>query len=268
MTLPGPLSLIRHLWRHHYLIGQLVRREVLLKYRGSYLGIGWSFLYPLILLAAYTLVFGNILGARWGNARNGLELTLFIYCGLLVFTPFMEVLNSAPRLLHGHQNYVKKIIFPTEILPLVSVLAATAHGLVNVLLLVVVSLLAGHAHPSLLLIPLALLPAWLFTLGLAWMLAAAGAFIRDLVHVMPVFAQLLLFLSPVFYPLDAAPGALRGFHRFNPLAIAIEDVRRTALEGLPLLGSNWLFMLSVGLITALLGHAIFQRLREDFADVL
>lgn len=264
----NPLSIATDLWRQRYLIGQLTRRDVVLKYRGSVLGIGWSFFHPLLLLAAFTLVFGGVMGARWGGVGSGLELALFIYCGLLVFTPFAEVAGAAPRLLYGYQSYVKKIVFPTEILPLVSVLGATVHGAANLLLLATAAVLSGHGHWTLLLTPVALLPAWLFTLGLAWLLAAAGAYVRDLAHVMPVLTQVLMFLSPVFYPLDAAPAALRGLHLANPLATAMEDVRRTALEGLPPRWELWLAMTALGLAVAFLGHAFFRSTKEEFADVL
>lgn len=262
------MSAPRFLNQHGYLLAQLVRREVLLKYRGSILGIGWSFLYPLLLLAAFTLVFGGVMGAKWGTKGTGIELALFIYCGLLVFTPFAEVASSTPRLLQNYQAYVKKIIFPTELLPLVNVLAATLHGVVNLLVLVLVAALAGHFHPMLLLVPLILLPAWLFTLGVAWFLAAAGAYVRDLAHVMPVATQLLMFLSPVFYPLDAAPVFLRQIHQINPLAFAMEDTRRAVLDGLPPQWHIWFAMLGIGVFSAYAGYMFFMRSKEEFADVI
>lgn len=254
--------------QHGYLLAQLVRREVLLKYRGSVLGLGWSFLYPLLLLGAFTLVFGGVLGAKWGTTGTGIELALFIYCGLLVFTPFAEVASSTPRLLQSYQAYVKKIIFPTQLLPLVNVLAALVHGLVNLLVLILIAALAGHLQPMLLLAPVVLLPAWLFTLGVAWFLAAAGAYVRDLIHVMPVATQLLMFLSPVFYPLDAAPAFLQKIHLANPLAIAMEDTRRVVLDGLPPHWTMWGVMLCVGALAAWAGYAFFMRSKEDFADVI
>jgi ABC-type polysaccharide/polyol phosphate export systems, permease component len=255
-------------YRHHYLIAQLVRRDVLLKYRGSFLGITWSFLYPLLLLAAFTLVFGSVIGTKWSTKGSGVDLALFIYCGLLVFTPFAEVAGATPRLLQSYQAYVKKIIFPTEILPLVSLMSATVHGLVNLVVLVLFAILAGHIHIMLLLVPLILLPAWLFILGMAWFLAAAGAYVRDLVHVMPVVTQLTMFLSPVFYPVEVAPALLRQIHFANPLAVAMQDTRRAVLDGLPPQWGTWLAMLVIGLAVAILGYKFFQRGKEEYADVL
>jgi lipopolysaccharide transport system permease protein len=254
--------------QHGYLLAQLARREVLLKYRGSILGIGWSFLYPLLLLSAFTLVFGGVMGAKWGTQGTGIELAVFIYCGLLVFTPFAEVASTAPRLLQNYQAYVKKIIFPTELLPLVNVVTVTIHGLVNLLVLALVAALAGHLHPMLLLAPVILLPAWLFTLGMAWFLAAAGAYVRDLMHVMPAATQLLMFLSPVFYPLEAAPVFLQQIHQVNPLAIAMEDIRRAVLDGMPPQWQIWLVMLGIGTLAAYAGYTFFMRSKEEFADVI
>lgn len=267
----NPAAIFANLAQHQYLIGQLVRRDVLLKYRGSIIGIGWSFLYPLLLLFAFTLVFGGVFGGRWGSGNNsmkGLELALFIYCGLAVFTPFSEVITSAPRLLLSNQNFVKKIIFPTEILPLISLLSASIHGGANLLLLITGALLAGHIHATLLLAPIILLPIWLFTLGLAWFITAAGAYVRDLAHGMPILMQLLMFLSPVFYPIAAAPGFLRNLHTFNPLAQAIEDLRRSILMGLAPHWGHWLIILVGSLIFAMLGYAFYNYCREEFADVL
>ncbi len=268
MRTSSPLLAPAALWRHRYLIGQLTRRDVVLKYRGSVLGIGWSFFHPLLLLGAFTLVFGGVLGARWSGGGSGLDLALFIYCGLLVFTPFAEVVSAAPRLLYGYQSYVKKIVFPTEILPLVAVFGATVHGAANLALLAVAAVASGHGHWTLLLTPVALLPAWLFTLGLAWLLTAVGAYVRDLAHIMPVLTQALMFLSPVFYPQEAAPAALRSLLQVNPLATTMEDVRRTALEGLPPHWNIWLTMTATCLVIAFLGHAFFRSAQEEFADVL
>jgi len=267
----NPIRIFSQLYQHRYLISQLVRRDVILKYRGSVLGIGWSFLYPLLLLTAFTLVFGGVFGGRWSSnstGMHGLELALFIYCGLVVFTPFSEVITTAPRLLLANQNFVKKIIFPTEILPLVTLISATIHGAVHLILLILAVLLAGHAHVSLLLIPLALLPVWLFTLGLAWFITVTGAYIRDLAHGMPVLMQLLMFLSPVFYPITATPGMLRSLHAFNPLALAMEDLRRVVLMGQALDWVQWFIMLMAAIVFSILGYAFYHRCREEFADVL
>ncbi|MER2515395.1 MAG: ABC transporter permease [Candidatus Accumulibacter phosphatis] len=265
------LKLINSLLAHRYLVGQLVRREVLLKYRGSILGIGWSFLYPLLLLFAFTLVFGGIFGGRWsggGGGKSGFEMALFIYCGLVLYAPFSEVVTNAPKLLLANQNFVKKVVFPTEILPLVALVAASVHGVAHIVLLVLGALLAGHHHSTALLIPLVLVPAWLMTLGIAWFLTAAGAYVRDVAHGIPILVQLLMFMLPVFYPSNAAPGILQAINRINPLAVAMEDMRRTLLTGESPVWITWFGMLGIGITCLLLGYTFFARCREEFADVL
>lgn len=267
----NPLSPILRLSEHRYLIGQLIRREVLLRYRGSVLGIGWSFLHPLLLLFAFTLVFGGVFGGRWSGGTggtSGFEMALFIYCGLAVFTPFSEVISSAPKILRANQSFLKKMVFPVEVLPLVSLIAAITHGSAHVVLLALGASFAGPIHPTVFLAPLILLPAWLMTLGFAWLLAAAGAYVRDLEYGLPILAQLLLFMLPIFYPSDAAPPILQTINRINPLAVAIEDMRRALLGGQPPAWADWFAMLAVGTACAVLGYAFFARCREEFADVL
>lgn len=256
---------------HRYLMSQLIRREVLARYKGSALGIGWSFLHPLLLLCAFTLVFGGVFGGRWGGedgGKTGFGMALFIYCGLAVFVPFAEVIGNAPKVLLANEHFVRKFVFPVEILPLTSLAAASIHGTTHVLLLVLTAMLAGHVHATALLVPLILLPAWLLTLGLAWALAAAGAYVRDIGHGMPVLTQLLMFGLPVFYPSSAAPNPLRTLNEFNPVALAIEDLRRALVDGRAPEWERWLLMLALGAVGALLGHAFFAHCREEFADVL
>lgn len=265
----SPLHIALDLYKHRYLIGQLTRRDVLLKYRGSYLGIGWSFLYPLLLLLAFTFVFGKIFGARWPQRiGHAPPFALIMYCGLIVFNIFAEVAGAAPRLIHGYQSYVKKIIFPTEILPVVLVATACVHAVINLVILLLAVILFGDAHLTLLLTPLILLPILLFAFGVAWFLAAAGVFVRDLIHVMPVFVQIVMFLSPVFYAVSAVPGYLQWFYHLNPLSAVIENLRRVALWGEMPHWGNWSITLIVSLITAVLGYMFFLRGKEEFADVL
>ncbi|MDB5728861.1 MAG: ABC-type polysaccharide/polyol phosphate export system, permease component, partial [Noviherbaspirillum sp.] len=228
----NPLRAVAGLYRHRYLIAQLTRRDVLLKYRGSYLGIGWSFLYPLFLLLAFTFVFGTVFRARWPQPEGqATPLVLIMYCGLIVFNIFSEVAGAAPRLIHGYQNYVKKIIFPVEVLPVVLVSTACIHAVINLVILIIAVALAGELHATILLTPIVLLPMILFAFGIGWLLAAAGVFVRDLVHVMPIFVQVFMFLSPVFYAVSVVPEYLQWAYRINPLSMVIENLRRVALWG-------------------------------------
>jgi lipopolysaccharide transport system permease protein len=266
-----PLNPLPSLFAHRYLLGQLIRREVLARYKGSALGIGWSFLHPLLLLFAFTLVFGGVFGGRWGSGdggKTGFEMALFIYCGLAVFVPFSEVIGGAPKLLLANQHFVRKVVFPLEILPVAGLIAASIHGVAHLALLAAAAMLSGHINASALLVPLILIPAWLLTLGLAWGLAAAGVYVRDIGHGTPVLMQLLMFGLPVFYPNSAAPGPLRMLNHFNPVAQAIEDLRGALMAGTAPAWDRWFLMLCLGTACAILGYAFFARCREEFADVL
>lgn len=265
----NPLHIAANLFQHRYLIGQLTRRDVLLKYRGSYLGVGWSFLYPLLLLLSFTFVFGKILGSRWPQPEgHAVPLALIMYCGLIVFNVFAEVAGAAPRLIHGYHSYVKKIIFPVEILPVVLVVTACIHAVINLVILLIAIALFGDLHPTLLLTPIMLLPMLFFAFGIAWLLAAAGVFVRDLIHVMPVLVQISMFLSPVFYGVSSVPGYLQWFYHINPLSAVIENLRRVVLWGEMPHWGNWSITLAISLITAVIGYLFFKHGKEEFADVL
>jgi lipopolysaccharide transport system permease protein len=265
----NPVSIVVCLFQNRYLIGQLTRRDVLLKYRGSYLGIGWSFLYPLLLLAAFTFVFGKIFGSRWPqHADHAVPFALIMYCGLIVFNIFSEVAGAAPRLIHGYPSYVKKIIFPLEILPVVLVATACIHAAINLAILFLAIALFGKVHLTLFLAPIVLLPMLLFAFGVAWFLAAVGVFVRDLVHVMPVFVQILMFLSPIFYPVTAVPEYLQWFYRINPFSAVIEDLRRVALWGEAPHWGSWSATLAFSLLAAAIAYAFFLHAKEEFADVI
>lgn len=264
-----PLHLFSDIWQQRHLLGMLVRRDVLLKYRGSILGIGWSFLHPLLLLVIFSLVAGSVFGGRWpGTAQEGAAIPLAIYCGLVIFTPFSEILSGAPRLLQSYASYVKKIVFPTQLLPLMMAFSATLHATINLVLLLAAVALFSQWNATLLLLPLVLLPAFLLACGIAWLLAATGAFVRDLVHVMPVFTQILLFLSPVFYPAGVIPARWQWLYQLNPLTAIIGNLRRITLYGQTPDWKTWTITMVVGVSATLLGYAMFQHGREEFADVL
>lgn len=263
----NPLRIMTGLWRQRYLLGQLVKRDVLLRYRGAYFGVLWIFLNPLIMLGIFTFVFGLIFQARWPVQEGGLPFALNLYCGLIAFNLFAETVSRSPGAVRGYPSYVKKIIFPVEILPVVPLGSALTHGLFNALLLAVALAWTGHLNASGLLFPLLLLPLVLAGLGLAWFLAAWGVFIKDMSQIVPVFVQMLLFLSPVFYPSQAVPEMLRPFYTHNPLGSVIEALR-AAIAGLPVDWAAWGSALAVSLAVFVLGHAFFHHSRDEFADAL
>jgi lipopolysaccharide transport system permease protein len=262
----NPLRVFADLWRHRYLLGQLIKRDVLLRYRGAF-GMLWIFLSPLILLAMYALVFGAILQTRWPQEDSHLPFWVPLYAGFFIFNIFAETISRAPTSVRAYPNFVKKIVFPVHILPTVAMGAALVHGGFNFLLLIAVLIWAGAAHGEIVLLPLLLLPILLLALGVSWIVAAWGVFIKDMTQVVPLLVQMLLFLSPVLYPVNAVPQLLRPIYRFNPLAVVIDACRAT-LTGRSIEWSEWGVVLAFGAGVFVLGYAFFQRHREEFADVL
>jgi lipopolysaccharide transport system permease protein len=266
----GPGAVVDSLWRHRELVWQLTRREVLGRYRGSLLGIVWAIGNPLLMLAVYTLVFGYVFRARWGAGVDSTgEFALVLFCGLTVFGIFSEVVSRAPALILGNPTYVKKVVFPVECLPWVLLGAALFHALASFAVLVAATLLVRGALPwTIALLPLVLLPLALFALGLAWLLASLGVFLRDIGHVVNALLTVLLFVSPVFYPASSLPAPLRHALLLNPLTTVLESARGTLLWGQP---PAWLALAActlAGGAVAWLGLLWFERTRYGFADVL
>lgn len=270
LRLLDPVALTRNLWLHRELLSQLSKQEISSRYRGTYLGILWSFLTPVFLLTTFTLVFGVIFRARWGLENEGrLDFALVLFCGLAVFNVFAEVVNRAPFLISSQAQYVKRIRFPIEILPVTVLASAAANAIISFFVIALVLLaFRGNFHWTAFLIPLVLVPLFLLCLGLGWFLASFGVFVRDVGQVIGIVTMGILFLSPVFYPVSAIPEWLRAFYRFNPLTLVIENTRAVLIWGnLP----DWRALI-VGLVTtsvvAVVGYAWFQRTRGGFADVL
>jgi len=254
-------------FRHRYLLGQLIKRDVLLRYRGAYFGLLWIFLNPLIMLGIFVFVFGHIFQARWPAQSGGIPFALNLYCGLIAFNIFAETVGRSPAAVRGYPSYVKKIIFPVEILPVVPLGAALVHAGFNFVILAAALAWVGQLNPSQLLLPLLVAPLVLFSLGLAWFLSAWGVFIKDMSQIVPVFVQMLLFLSPVFYPAEAVPPALRPLFSHNPLGAVIESLR-AALGGQEIDWSAWTMALALSVAAFLLGGLFFNHSRDEFADVL
>lgn len=255
------------LYRNRYLLGQLVKRDVLLRYRGAMFGVLWIFLSPLLMLAIFAFIFGHIFPSRWPYQPDGVPSWLTLYAGLIVFNVFGETVSRSPSAVRGFPSYVKKIIFPVEILPLVPLGAALVHAAFNFLILAATLAYYSQFSVGILLFPLLLLPVLLLGIGFSWFLAAWGVFIKDMTQIVPLFVQMLLFLSPVFYPIAAIPEVLQPVYQASPLGIVIEAVRATIL-GVPVLWSNWIAALALSMAVAVLGHAFFQHSRDEFADAL
>ncbi len=252
------------------LLWQFARRDVLARYRGSLLGLGWSFITPLLMLAVYTLVFRVVFKARWaGDTTGDFEFALQVYAGLIIFSLFAEVVSRAPRLILEQPNLVKKVVFPLEILPWVAVLAGVFHLALNLVALLAAAAIARGGLPlSILALPLVLAPFVPLLLGLGWFLSSLGVFVRDVGQIATLLVSLLMFLSPVFYPVSSLPERWQPWMYANPLTPAIEQLRRVALDGLWPDWPQLALLLVVGSVFAWAGAHWFAATRKGFADVI
>jgi lipopolysaccharide transport system permease protein len=267
----SPLEALRSMWRNRELIRAMAWREIAGRYRGSALGIGWSVVQPLLMLCVYTLVFADIFQMRWPGIADGsrIQFAVMIFSASIIQTAFAEVVSRSPTIVVTNTNLVRKVIFPLEVLPVVALVSAMIQALINVALLLLINLaFNGTWHWSALLSPFILVPFLLMTLGLSWFLAAIGAYVRDLGQGVGVALTLLLFLSPIFYPMSAVPASLRPFMMLNPLALIAEQQRKIlALGDLPDFGALAIYFV-VALLIACSGFACFQKVRKGFADVV
>ena len=271
---PFPVSLAEMFgshWRHRGLLWQMVRREVVGRYKGSAIGLAWSFLNPLLMLAIYTFVFSVVFKARWGagdgDDKVGFAVVLFV--GMIVHGLFSECVNRAPGLIIANTNYVKKVVFPLEILPGVALGSALFHAAVSTVVLLVAMVMNGNPlHAEVLWAPVLLLPLAAAALGFGWFLASLGVFLRDVGQLTGIFTTALLFLSPVFYPVAAMPEEFRGVMQVNPLTPVIEQMRGAVIWGHAPDWTLYLVQSVTGIAIAWSGFWWFQKTRKGFADVL
>ncbi|MFO1264086.1 MAG: ABC transporter permease [Rhodoferax sp.] len=258
-------------WRSRTLLWQFARRDVLGRYRGSVLGIAWSFLTPVLMLGVYSFVFVGVFRASWPGAAKGggVEFALQAFAGLLVFNLFAEVVGKATNLVVEQSNLVKKVIFPVELLPWVTVLSGLFHLTISVItLLVVVVGVRGGVPWSALALPLVVLPFVPLLLGLGWFLSALGVYVRDAGPIITMLVSLIMFMSPVFYSVRSLADEWQFWMHLNPLTLIIEQVRTVLLLG------QWPDWAALGVYgamacgVAVLGGLFFQLTRRGFADVL
>jgi lipopolysaccharide transport system permease protein len=263
-------ALARSLWRNRQLITQMTRREVIGRYKGSAMGLLWSFLNPVFMLVVYTFVFSVVFKARWGiGGESKTQFAVVLFVGLIVHGLFAEVLNRAPGLILANVNYVKKVVFPLEILPAITMGAALFHSLVSLLvLLIAFAIFNSYVQWTAVFIPLILLPLVILSLGFAWMLASLGVFLRDVGQTIGLFTTVMMFLSPVFFPITALPEEYRPIIMANPLTFIIEQAREVLIWGrLPDWAGLGIYTVAA-IAVAWAGYAWFQKTRKGFADVL
>ncbi len=237
----SPWEIIASLWRNRSLATALVRREVIGRYRGSTLGILWSFFNPICMLAVYVFVFSVVFKARWNvGSDSKTEFALVLFAGLLVFNLFSECINRAPTLILSNVNYVKKVVFPLEILPWVVLGSASFHMLISLTVwMAFYWIFFGLPQLTALLLPFVLFPVIFLTLGLSWMLASLGVYLRDVSQFIGIFTSVLLFMSPIFYPMSSLPPEYQALLMLNPLTPVIELVRDVLIWGKAPIGPCW-----------------------------
>ena len=248
----------------------LVQREVVGRYRGSFMGILWSFFNPVFMLVVYTFVFSVVFKARWNAGSDSkTEFALILFAGLIMFNLFAECINRAPGLIIANTNYVKIVVFPLEVLPWVALGSALFHALLSLgVWLIAYLIFFGLPHVTVLLMPLVMLPLLLLVIGASLLLAALGVYLRDVSQFIGIFTTVLMFLSPVFYPASALPEQYRDLLLLNPLTPAIEQARDVLFWGkVPDLNFLSVYLLATASF-AWLGFAWFQKTRKGFADVL
>jgi len=271
MVASGFDGLLRGLWRQRGLIARLVRREFEARYRGSFLGLAWAALSPLALVLVYAFVFHAVLAVRWPGAAAAGATTyaLNLFVGLLAFNLLAEVLGRAPRLILENPGYVKKVVFPLEILPLVAVASAALAAAIGGGVLVALHLaLGGMPHLAWGLAPMLALPLLLWSLALAYLLAALGVFLRDIAQLTGPLTMALLFLSPVFYPASQVPPPWGHWLALSPLSAGIEWLRGAILLGTGPDPGLYAAHLGVSLLALAAGAFVFARLARGFADVI
>ena len=252
----------------------MIKREIKSTYQGSFLGGLWTLILPLMMLIIYTFVFSVVFQAKWSSlgvtqqTPRG-EYALILFVGLTAYNVFSVPVNRAPGMILAVPNYVKKVIFPLEILPIVTVGAAIFTSFINIALILVGSLIVYHTIPiSFFFLPLAYIPLILLTLGFTWFLSALGVYIRDIGQAIGIIVQILFFMTPIFYSADSVPKSLHFIILINPLSTIIDSFRRSLIWNQPMDWLTWGIVTLVSLIIAAFGYAWFSATKKGFADVM
>lgn len=258
------------LWQQRDLLTSLAWRDIASRYKGSTIGLLWALITPLLMLGIYTAVFSGIFQARWGQTGGPVEYAQQLFVGLTVHGLAAECLNRTPSLMLSNASYVKRVVFPLHLLPLVTLSTAFFHFLISLSVLLAFYAIVNHSLPvmGLLYTPIILLPYIIWLLGISFLLSGLGVYFRDINQVMGLITTILLFLSPVFYPASMLPEHLQGIFMFNPLTLVIEQLRAVLLDGgVPDWGALGLYSIGA-LLMAALGAWGFKKMRGGFADVL
>jgi lipopolysaccharide transport system permease protein len=267
----NPIETILGIWMHRDLLRQLVRRNIQVRYKGTIMGLMWMVITPLMMLAVYTFVFSVVFKARWGTdfGNSKVAFALILFCGLVVFNIFSESVNSSVAIITNNPNYVKKVVFPLEILPVSAVFSSIFFGLVSLtILLAGVSLFIHKFSLAIICLPLVFIPLFLLSCGISWFVASLGVYVRDLAHVIGIVIQMLIFVTPVFYSVEMVPESLRTIFFFNPLTTIVQTTRYVLIYNR---WPDWYGLCIVtifSLVVFQMGYFWFMNIKRGFADVL
>lgn len=260
---------VANLFRYRHLLYQLVKRDISSRYQGTVIGVAWSLVLPLMTLGVYAVVFGLILKPRWPNVTDPSMFTLLLFPGLLIFNFFSECASRATTLIVANANYVKKVVFPIDLLIWVPVGSALFHIMLGIVAWVIlVFMLGGQIHWTICLAPLVLVPLVILSAGVSYFLAALGVFVRDVAQVIAVAIQLFMYLAPVIYPREVLPAKFAWLMAFNPITVPVEQFRNILNYGLLPDPKALLLHALAGCLVAWVGRLFFEKTRHGFADVL
>ncbi|HBN1876904.1 TPA: ABC transporter permease [Escherichia coli] len=256
--------------KNRHLLYHLTKRDITSKFKGAYAGLIWSFINPLLLLVIYTFVFSVIMKAKWGLSNEGnFDFAVVLFTGLIVFNMYADATNRAANIIHDNKNYVKKVIFPLNILPIIVVNSSFFNGIISYLILFTVLLLFKDTlNIQCVFIILLLFPIYLMSLGVTYLVSAISAFARDIGQVMGIFNMAFMFLSPIFFPMERMPAKFQFIASLNPIAFVVTQARDTLIFNK---GFNWdgyAVSLLCSSIIFVVGFIVFSSLKKDFADVI
>ena len=251
------------------LILSLTRRELAGRYRGSFLGFLWTLVTPMVMIAIFTIIFAGIFKAKFGASSSQWDYALYLFCGLLPWTAFQESVQLSSTTIVGHANLVKRFVFPLETLPVYLALGAVVNQLCGTLMLLIAAgLLRREFHPTVIYLPLVLIPQLLLTFGASWLVASLGVFVRDIVQGIGLILMAWMYLTPIIYPESIVPENYRSLINLNPFTPLVRSYRRIILDGHPPDWRGLAFFLAFAMASFLFGYWWFARTRKNFADVI
>jgi lipopolysaccharide transport system permease protein len=254
---------------HRGLVRSMVQRDLSSRYKGSFFGPAWAVITPIVMIVIFTAIFSGIFGLRFGPQGGHLSFATNLFCGLLPWIAFSDGVQRSTTSLIDNVNLVKRVVFPTEALPVNLALSGIAQQLIGTVVLLAIALILEHTiRPTALLLPLLLVPQFLVTAGLGWLMASLGVFIRDMPQINQLTLTAWVYLTPIYYPENIIPPKYQWMVNLNPMAPLVRNYRLILLEGRAPdwrgLGVTMVF----ALVCFVFGYWWFQRTKKAFADIL